>query len=57
MSKGDFKGQVVSKFDLCIHTDVCILIEIAMEIKMRKFWKAIIESCVMLGEFHFKGST
>jgi hypothetical protein len=32
---------------------VVFLVLQLMEIRMRKFWKAIFEPCVTLGEFHF----
>ena len=37
-----------------MHTNGCIFIEISIEISCIKFWLAINESCVTLGEFHFK---
>ena len=52
--KSEFKGQIVSKFDLgLLNAYKLILIEISMKIRMAKILRAINEYCVMLGEFLF----
>ena len=44
--------QIVSKFDLGL-LNVTTVIDISMEIRMAKFWKAMNESCVARAEFFF----
>jgi hypothetical protein len=51
--KSEFKGQIASKFGLGLLNAYKLMYFHGIEIRNIKFWEAIDESCVTLGEFHF----
>ena len=55
VKKSEFKGQVVSKFDLGLLNayKLCIFIEISVKISMAKKKGGQYLSCVTNGEFYF----